>query len=175
MKLKNQSAIGIGLIAMSISLSSLADSHHSFGPSYLSTSAGDASFKSPGVVYEFKNSETFSMEVGLNFGGTELASTAGITSAIDIDSIISTKLKFSSASEGVRFFGSIGFSSIKATNYGCGFGICVQDSINANGLTAGVGIDIDLGEKWILGGQFSTGFNDLDETDFMGLNLLYKF
>tara|TARA_B110000967_G_C18691360_1_gene463177 strand:+ start:56 stop:583 length:528 start_codon:yes stop_codon:yes gene_type:complete len=175
MKLKNQSAIAIGLIAMSISFSSLADSRHSFGPSYLSTSAGELSFTSPGIVYEYKNSETLSIEVNLNGGGTDEYSSIDFLEAADIDSIISTKLKFSGASEGLRFYGSIGLASISINSYLCIYGQCNNLSLSANGLTAGVGVDLDLGEKWILGGQFSKGFGDLDELDLMGLNLLYKF
>ena len=68
-----------------------------------------------------------------------------------------------------------GYTSIDGDSIACGSGSCFVFSDTFGGLIAGAGVDFGLGDSWILGGQYSKGFGDLDETDFMGLSLRYKF
>ncbi len=151
-----------------------AESPHSFGIGGLNTSVDSQDLSSGGLVYEYKT-DNVALEASVYFGGSATDAVDGINLAVDIDSVVSTKLKYGSGGEKSYFYGFIGYTSISLNAVGCAFGTCAAASDTTDGFEAGVGLDLDVGENWILGGKFSTGFNDLDETDFFALDIRYRF
>ena len=66
------------------------------------------------------------------------------------------------------------YTSIDGDSIACGSGSCFVFSDTFGGLTAGAGVDFGLGDSWILGGQYSKGFGDLDECNGAVVNGTYK-
>tara|TARA_B110000090_G_C13196147_1_gene375103 strand:+ start:269 stop:796 length:528 start_codon:yes stop_codon:yes gene_type:complete len=163
------------LLTLFVSSNSLSNSTHSVGVGVNNTSVDIINITSPGIAYEYRSSDSLALEVGLYFGGSDGIASGSAAAAVEINALASTKLKYGGASGNMKYYVFGGYTSIDGDSIACGSGSCFVFSDTFGGLTAGVGVDFDLGDKWILGGQYSTGFGDIDETDFMGLSLRYKF
>jgi len=163
------------LFALLISSNLFANPTHSVGVGVVNTSADVLDITSPGIVYEYRSSDALAVEIGLYFGGSDAISSGSVGAGVEINSIASTKLKYGGASGNMKYYVFGGYTNIDVDSLACGYGSCFALSDSAGGFTAGVGVDFDLGENWIVGGQYAAGFDDIDETDCLGLSLLYKF
>jgi len=164
------------LFALLVSSNLFASPTHSVGVGLVNTSTDIISINSPGIVYEYRSSDALAVEIGLYFGGSDAVPYGySVGTEFALDSMVSTKLKYGGAAGSMKYYIFGGYTNIAGTALACGYGSCFSASDNLGDFTAGVGLDFDLGENWIAGGQYSAGFGDLDESDFIGLSLLYKF
>jgi opacity protein-like surface antigen len=162
------------VFALLVSTNSFADSGHSIGLGAVNTSVDSDSINSAGIVYEFRSSDAVALEFGLYSGGSDTDEDGGIATAIEINGLASVKLKYGASSGKMQYYFFGGYTHINFEAIACS-NVCFSDSGDLGGLTAGVGVNFDLAENWILGGQYGAGFNDIKEADFLEFSLRYKF
>lgn len=162
------------LFALLVSANSLAGSGHSIGLGAVNTSVESDGINSAGIVYEFRSSDAVALEVGLYSGGSDTEEFDGVVSAVEINSLASIKLKYGASSGKMQYYFFGGYTTINAEAVAC-TNVCFSASDDIGGLTAGVGVNFDLSENWILGGQYAAGFGDIEEADFLDFSLRYKF
>jgi len=150
------------LAIQSISTSALAVGLE-VGAGALTTSSDGLSLTSAGVNLGYRFSDNLALEFGVYTGGSENLSEGSVAGNLEIDSVITGRVKYGMAlGDKVLGYVSAGYSGYSITANGCALSTCLSLSDSADGATLGLGVDFKFSQNWGGTVEYVRTFGDLD-------------
>lgn len=163
------------LAFQSIPTSALAEGLE-LGAGALTINTEGVSTTSGGLNLGYRVSDNLALEFGAYTGGSEGDTDGNISAVIEIDSVITARLKYGMAlGDNALGYISAGYTDVSLSINACARSTCFADSDGLSGGTLGLGVDFKFNENWGGTVEYVRAFGDIEDTNVGVFSIKYFF